>query len=356
MKLLFESDPPYARWCLTGNGSPIEKKCLVTSGWEAKLIKSYAEINDVDAVGYFLHHGGEGITSSTSLLSPQFIRKVERSIRFLPEHNGMTLRIAQSWMERLPKIPHVVLCDTALFSNLPLEVSTYAVPYKLRKAGIRRYGGDGICHEWAWARTKSLFPTAADKTISVHLGNLTNVAAIKNGIAVETSIGFTPTEGIISPRSCGDIDPTIIVQLISAGMSVREINKLLSNESGFTGLLGRECVFDDINRNAQNPETVSVRKQFGYALKKYIGAFVAVLGGVDAIVFTGERIRESIELISEVCRSCKCLGLQSHSGIKKYDTYVRLSSIESKVNAICLDYNKWNAFDETINTFLRKEN
>lgn len=354
MMMLFDPDPPFVRWYSFGRGISEERTQRFTPEWYRNEFENMKS-KGAKAIGYLLYHGGEEITEPVKLLSQDSLSKIENCIRFLPERNEMTLRIARYWMRELPEIPHFLLCDTALFAHLPPEASTYAIPYQLRGEGIRRYGGDGLCHQWAWGQICSLKMKLYKRIISIHLGDHTNIAASKNGKAVETSIGFTPIEGIISSNGCGDIDTAIVLQLVSAGMSLEEINQSLSREGGFTGLLGKRRSLTDILQKTEDPHTNFVRDLFYYQVKKYIGAFISVLGGVDAIVFVCDYVDESNELIEETCRSLDFLRLKRREKAKVQHGYWIFSEKNSEVDVFCFKYDKLNILARKLINLTTKE-
>lgn len=355
MVVLFDPSPPLLRWCTIGGGNLSEGSCEFGEYWQNAVVAHVRDLADVDTVGYVLHHGGEEIDNPVSRMTPDSLKSLERCLRFLPEYNEVTLLTAEYWMSRLPNIRHILLCDTAYFVKLPPEASDYAVPSELRKDGIRRYGGFGLCHQWAWEQTELLLDHQARRVISVYLGDRSNLAAIANGSPVDTTIGFTPVEGIISSGGCGDIDPTIVFQLHSTGMSLREITRMLSRESGFTGLLGRDCVFADILRGWDEPEISPAREIFCYNVRKAIGAFISVLGGVDAIVFLSETPLESMRLILELCTSMEFLGANCRLAPEKQGNVWSLVHGGSGIEMYCLTYDKWHTLVELTNKFTLQE-
>lgn len=327
MILIFEPAPPFIVWSKRESKHFSQNKCLFKPGWFATVLKDIGDIKKVKAIGYVLHHGGEEIDKAISRIVPETIKKVKRSIKYFPEYNSITSKVLDHWMTELPDISHVLLCETAYFLNMPQEASTYAVPYELRKKGIRRYGGYGLCHQWASEQMASDAEKFVQKLVSVYLGDTTNIAAIKNGKAIETSIGFTPVENMLSLRNCGDIDPTIIFKLHSTGMSFEEINELLSEKSGFVALNGGNCSFLDIVQRGNKSIKAGVREIFLYTVIKHIGSFISILGGVDALVFTSEHIQETMDFIQEISDAFAFLGL---------------------VDVVCLKYNKHEVMTEKV--------
>jgi acetate kinase len=355
MKLFFDADPGSVHWCNAEDGNLSEHSCRFDEEWPERVAATIAGPTSLDAVGYLLYNGGEEIRSPVTRISKELLVSIEKCIPLLPEHNEITLKTVESWMIRLHDVPHYLLCDTAFFAGLPSPASTYAVPYDLRQKGVRRYGGYGLCHQWAFGQASALAGKSLGKVVSIYLGNRTNAAAIKNGAAVETSIGFTPVEGIVSANSCGDVDPTVVFQLISAGMSLEEVNRLLSRESGIHGLLGKPASFATIAQQTSDVDTASVKDVLLYSLRKHVGAFVSVLGGIDAIVFTTEHPNEVMSFVAEVCQSLRFLGLEIIPDVSSMGDSYTLSAPESRIGAFCFQYNKWKTVAAHIRNFTTKE-
>lgn len=330
MMILFESDPPFIRWsvmdgrCLSRGKFIFDRMRLEKVG--RKFLKAHAGKN-VSFV-YLLPNGGEEIDRPVSLLTGGLLAKMERCVKFLPEQNDVIYKTAKHLFAKFPDSRHVLFCDTSFFIGLPKTASTYAIPHNLIKKGIRRYGGYGLCHQQAWEEVRSRFGKGVQRVISVYLGGTPNIAAIKNGAPVETTIGFTAVEGIPSASACGDIDPTIIFQLHAEGMSFERINDLLSEESGLGCIPGK------------------AREVLKYHIVRYVGAFISVLGGVDAVVFTAENIKDSKKLISEICHLLDFLGFKSKMNLRKSGGGTILSKDNSRIKGLCLQYDKCKILNE----------
>lgn len=338
MLLLFVPNPPDLQVSIVRKNKFNEVTIPFSPDWVEKLAEHITDLRQIDAIGYLLYHGGETIQKPVTKLSTASLTKLESLIKFLPEYNEMTYKTAGYWFKKLPKIPHLLFCDTAFFAELPLKASTYAVPYRLRKTEhIQRFGGYGLAHHWAWQQIQSIGSTPIQKVISIYLGNNSNVTAIKAGKAVDTSVGFTPVEGIISTTGCGDIDPTIIFYLYSGGMSFNEINTLLSQESGLTALVGKKTNFLDFIHN----ESATFREIFRYSIIKYLGAYISILGGIDAIVFLSEDIHESRGFILEICQVLEFMGIQFLKQPTRNKTFWKFTNQNSLITVFGLQYNKW---------------
>lgn len=352
MILIFEPSFPFLRYCKIKDGDLTVDSIKFKTNWLSSVLKILKEVNDIEAIGYLLPHGGSQIQYPVNKLSSEILAKVGKSIKFFPEHNNIIFKISKYLMSKYPVVPQFLFCDTAFFINLPAEASTYAVPHQLYKKGIRRYGAYGLCHESSWEKTFVLGQGSVQKLISVYLGNQTNICAIKNGKPVETTIGFTPVEGIPSLTSCGDIDPTIIFQLYSMGMTLGEINQCLTEKSGFSGLSGKKLTYTEILKEEDNPSGTSIKKIYIYNIIKYIGAFMAILGGADAIVFITEYFNETKPVILEICNLIDILEIKDKLVMKEDKDMYALTDVNAKTKIFCLNYDKWRIMTEKIRAML----
>jgi len=354
MMLLFEPDPPFVRWCAVVDGALCEGSVEPDPDGFAELGDRLDGLENVDTVGYLLHHGGAEVDRAASLLTPDRIAQLEHMVRLLPEHNDVTTKAAKYGLDRLPGARHVLLCDTAFFASMPPEAAMYALPYELSKAGLRRSGGSGLCHQWAWRQARLAGGDAIGKLVSVYLSDRTNLAAVHDGRSIETTIGFTPVEGIPSSTGCGDIDPTIIFQLHSAGMLFDQINRLLTQRSGFTGLLDRKCSLSDLLRAEDNHKKSEVLEVYYYSVLKHIGAFIAVLGGVDAIVFVSEQLEETADLMLQISRALAFAGVECGDRPDRDTRCWRLTRPNSRVRVFGLHYDKWRVMAQEVIHFINE--
>jgi len=342
MLLLFDPDPPYLRWCVFEQGAVRASRCPFGAEWLQTVKKGAGNLGRVKAVGCLLRHGGDRIKEPVVRVTPQTLSEVENAVRFLPEFNDITYKVLDRWTQELPGIPHFLFCDTALFSGLPDVAGTYAVPEELRDKGVRRYGSYGLVHHWAWEKARSLFGANVGKMVCVYLGDHTNVAALRDGKSLDTTIGFTPVEGIPSRTGCGDIDATIVFELLSSGMSFREINELLSRKSGFKALLGHHCSYRDFACEPAGADTTAARDILVYDVVKSIGAFTATLGGLDTLTFATRHPEESISIIREICGRLDFLRVRLHPvGPAAGEDAWKLSDNSSKMNVSLLKSDIW---------------
>lgn len=264
------------------------------------VLKSKSEI---DAIGHRVVHGGEYFSESV-VIDSKVINVIQECARFAPLHNPHNLEGIRVAMEFFPNVPNVAAFDTQFHHTIPPQAYLYAIPtYFYYRDGIRRYGFHGLSHCYITYRFSRLIekPTEEVKLISCHLGNGSSITAVKNGKSVDTSMGFTPLEGLVMGTRCGDIDPEVVIYIMAReNLSISETSSLLNKQSGLLGLSGISNDMRHILEEADkgNLQCKYAFEVFSYRVKKYISAYLGVLNGVDGIVFTagiGEnsyRVRE----------------------------------------------------------------
>ena len=270
---------------------------------EAGTIK---DVSEIEAVGHRVVHGGESFTQSC-LIDKEALEKIQECFELAPLHNPHNYRGIRLMQEALPNVPHVAVFDTSFHQTMPKYAYIYALPYEVyQKYKIRRYGFHGTSHRYMTYAVETRFakrPRKEFKIITVHLGNGCSVAAVDGGRSIDTSMGFTPLEGLIMGTRCGDIDPAIILYLMAKeDQSVQEMNTVLNKFSGLKGISGvsndmRELI--EAMREGNERATLAV-KAFCYRVRKYIGAYHAALGGTDYIAFAGG-IGENSAVVRELC-------------------------------------------------------
>ncbi|EDS76193.1 acetate kinase [Clostridium botulinum C str. Eklund] len=255
---------------------------------EYGVIKDMAEIS---AVGHRVVHGGEKYAESV-LIDSEVMKALEEFIKLAPLHNPPNIIGINACKELMPNTPMVAVFDTAFHQTLPDYAYMYSLPYDLyEKHGIRKYGFHGTSHKYVSAMAAKVLGKSIEdlKLITCHLGNGSSLAAVKNGKCVDTSMGFTPLAGLTMGTRCGDIDPAIVTFLIKElNYSVDEVNKIMNKESGVLGISGISSDFRDILKAAAegNERAELALNIFKNKVIQHIGAYTAVMGGVDAIVFT----------------------------------------------------------------------
>lgn len=275
--------------------------------------------SEIEAVGHRVVHGGEEFTDSV-LITSELMTRLRALIELAPLHNPHNIRGINACQKALPHASQVAVFDTAFHHSMPPHAFIYGIPYVFYKRySIRRYGFHGTSHKYVCDRAAALLgkPLSELNLISCHLGNGSSVAAVKGGVSVDTSMGFTPLEGLLMGTRSGDIDPAIILHIMSREeLSLHEGNTLLNKHSGLAGISGissdmREVVEAAKSGNGNAKLAIDV---FCYRLKKYIGSYLAVLGGLDALVFTAGIGENSAIVRSQTCDGLEFLGIKIDAG------------------------------------------
>jgi len=263
------------------------------------------DLSSLDVVAHRVVHGGEYFHMPT-LVNDEVIQKIKELIPLAPLHNGANLEGILVAKERFPHAKQVAVFDTAFHFHMPREAYIYALPYEMyEKHKIRRYGFHGTSHSFVSKEASKILKKDLSELnlITLHLGNGASACAIEKGISIDTSMGFTPLEGLVMGTRCGDIDPAIIMYMQrELGLSVEKIDKLLNKESGLFGICGVNDVRSLCNEDDEKSKLaldIMMRR-----VKKYIGSYMALLGSVDAIVFTGG-IGENSSYVREMIMKSK---------------------------------------------------
>ncbi len=262
-------------------------------------------LDQIGAVGHRIVHGGEKFSESV-YVTEQVIADIELCSELAPLHNPPAVQCIRACREIMPNVPHVCVFDTAFHQTMPPRAFMYALPYEFyENFGIRKYGAHGTSHRYLAQRTAEILGDRVDnlKLITCHLGGGCSVTAIDHGMSVDTSMGFTPLGGVMMGTRCGDIDPSIVTYLMEQeGYTPSEITSVMNRESGLYGVSGLSADMRDIDAATKTGHKRSALAYDMYAnsVKKMIGAYIAEMGGVDAIVFSGgvgensERMRRMI--------------------------------------------------------------
>jgi len=289
----------------------IEYMLGILSSKEYGCIKSFDEI---DAVGHRVVHGGEKFNSSV-LLTDEVIAGIEECIQLAPLHNPPNLSGIYAMSSILPDVPQVGTFDTAFHQTMPDHAYIYALPYSLyKKHAIRRYGFHGTSHRYVSQRAREILAGKdIRKIITCHLGNGASIAAVVDGMSVDTSMGLTPVEGLVMGTRCGDIGPGVINYVMQCEDIGREtVNTLINKHSGLLGVSGVSSDMREVEAAAANGNERAqlALRMFSYRARKYIGAYAAAMGGVDAVVFTGGIGENSDSTRCEIAKDLDFLGLE----------------------------------------------
>jgi acetate kinase len=287
--------------------------------WAASQDSGISEIKsmaDIHAVGHRVVHGGETFTDSV-LINDEVIAGIENCIDLAPLHNPTNLRGIREVRQLLGmRIPQVAVFDTAFHHSLAERAYLYAIPYHLYlRYRIRRYGFHGISHRYMAYRYRTIRNLERKQTniVSLHLGNGCSAAAIRAGTSIDTSMGMTPLEGLVMGTRSGDVDPAILGFIAGKeGLSIHEVETMLNKQSGLLGLSGLTHDMRDLQIEVQEHADRRAKLAidiFCYRIRKYIGAFLAAMGGADAIVFTGGIGENSPAVRAGICEGLEWAGL-----------------------------------------------
>ncbi len=303
-------------------------------------------IDEINAVGHRVVHGGEKFAHST-LITDEVIEKIEEVSTLAPLHNPHNLSGIKVCKELLPNKPQVGVFDTAFHQSMPEEAYIYAIPYEYyEKHGVRRYGFHGTSHKYVANRAAELMEKDFDelKIITCHLGNGASVAAVNKGESIDTSMGMTPLEGLVMGTRSGDIDPAIIPFLMDKeDLSTKEIDNILNKKSGLLGVSGVSNDSRDVRQAARNGNHRAelADQVFSYRVKKYIGSYMAALNGADAVVFTGGIGENAAGVREHILADLDNLGFQLDPKANKVRGEEReITTENSKVKAFVIPTNE----------------
>ncbi len=280
-------------------------------------------LDEINAVGHRVVHGGEQFRESV-LVTEEVTQVLEKFVELAPLHNPPNLKGIYALRSLVPGIPQVAVFDTAFHHTMPIHAFMYAIPYALyKKYAIRRYGFHGTSHRYVSKRACEILNVDPKQTkiITCHLGNGSSACAIKNGESVDTSMGFTPVEGLIMGTRSGDIDMGAVAYIMDKeGVGTKTASTLFNKHSGLLGITGISSDFREISEAADKNGDERARlaiKMFDYRIKKYIGAYAAAMGGVDVLVFTGGIGENSAITRSGICEDLGFLGIEIDEEINK---------------------------------------
>lgn len=305
------------------------------------------DLNEIDAVGHRLVHGGETFKGSC-YLDDVTIKGVEDCSDLAPLHNPANLKGIYALRNLLPDVPQVGVFDTSFHQTMPDYSFMYALPYSLyKKYGIRRYGFHGTSHSYVSKRACEILKVDynTQKIITCHLGNGASVTAIKNGKSVDTSMGLTPVEGLIMGTRSGDIDAGALTLIMEKEeIDYSSLNTLLNKHSGVLGISGISSDMREVESAAAEGDerAILALKMYDYRVKKYIGSYAAAMGGVDIVVFTGGIGENAVEARENICKDLEFLGLefdkQHNDGVHSKE--VVISKEGSRVTVIVVPTNE----------------
>ena len=315
---------------------------------DALVSPEYGVISSMDeivAVGHRVLHSGEDFNDSVKI-TPETLAKIEANIDLGPLHMPANIMGIKACMEVMPSAPQVAVFDTTFHSTMPAHAYMYAIPYEdYKEFKVRKYGFHGTSHLFIAGETAKLVGKKDFKMVSCHLGNGASLCAIVNGKCIDTTMGFTPLEGLLMGTRSGDIDPAAIEFLMDKkGMDIHEALNYLNKKCGVLGVGGVGSDFRDLEKAVRegNERAILAMDMFCYRVKKYIGAYAAAMGGLDAIVFTGGIGEHEAIVRRQVVEGLEFLGLDFNYEYNEdpEDGITELSNSNSKVKVYILPTNE----------------
>ncbi len=304
---------------------------------EHGVIKS---VQEIDAVGHRVAHGGEIFTQS-ALITEHVKQEIEKCIELAPLHNPANLMGIVSMEKLLPGVKQVAVFDTSFHQTMPKESYLFAIPYEYyEKYKIRRYGFHGTSHKFVAQKCCTMMGVDFESVniITCHLGNGASVAAIKKGKSIDTSMGFTPVDGLMMGTRCGAIDPGVLLFIAEKeNLSLKDVNNVINKKSGVLGISGLSSDMRDLeNASAEGNERAALAiRMYAYRVKKFIGAYAAAMGGVDYIIFTGGIGENDYEIRRMVCEGLEFLGVdfdvEKNHKLRGKDTEITKPESKTKV-------------------------
>ena len=312
---------------------------------EVLLDKEYgvlSTLEDIEAVGHRVVHGAEEFVCS-QLITDKVVAQIEKCVDLAPLHNPANLLGIRAVTAVLPNVPQVAVFDTAFHQSMPQYAYMYSLPYEYyEKYRIRRYGFHGTSHKYVSAKGAKFagLDINNSKIVTCHLGNGSSISAVLNGKSIDTTMGFTPLEGLTMGTRCGSIDPDVVTYLQEKeGLTPAQISQVMNKKSGFIGLsqLSSDARDLDDAANSGDPKAKLVLKKLTYEIIKYIGAYAAAMNGLDMVVFTGGIGENNSRIRRRVCENLAYLGVTfdyEANVVRGVDTMISLPDSKVKVALI----------------------
>ncbi|WP_107789179.1 acetate kinase [Campylobacter concisus] len=319
-----------SRAVLKANGETYEIKRFIKDhhdGLEAMnelFVTSHTlhDLSELDGIGHRIVHGGESFFSSM-IVDESVIKKIEEISPLAPLHNPGHLAGIKNAMKESKNVPHVVVFDTVFHQSMPEYAYRYALPYDVCKTHhIRKYGFHGTSHRYVCKQAAKMLGIEFDKfnAISLHLGNGASACAVQNGKSIDTSMGLSPLEGLIMGTRSGDMDPAVVIYLLNIGvLKWNEIDNFLNKKSGLFGICGSSDMREVVAKMQNDERAKLAFEMFCYRVKKYIGSYYAILGRVDALIFTGGIGENAPNTRQKICDELKHLGIHINHDLNFQD-------------------------------------
>lgn len=295
---------------------------MVIEALTDKEVGVISDMKEIDAVGHRVVHGGE-IFSGSVVIDDKVMEALEQCVELAPLHNPANIIGIEACSKIMPGVPQVGVFDTAFHQTMPQKAYMYALPYEMyTKHKIRRYGFHGTSHKYVSGRAADMLGKKPEdlKIITLHLGNGSSITAVDGGKSVDTTMGFTPLAGVAMGTRCGDIDPAIVTFLMEKeGLDEKGVNDLMNKQSGVFGISGLSSDFRDLEKAAgEGDERAKLAlEMFAYTVKRYVGAYAAVMGGLDAIVFTAGIGENTAMMRAMITEGLEFMGIKVDAELNK---------------------------------------
>ncbi len=308
---LFHVENADAKTLTKGHVKPMSHKTAVRKLIE--WLNSNAYDKDLNAVGHRVVHGG-GKFKRPQLVSPELTAYLTQIAPFAPNHLPQEIKVIKAISKVYPSLKQAACFDTAFHRDMPDLAQTFALPGFLKEEGIIRYGFHGLSYEYIMSKLENVAgpETANGRVIIAHLGSGASMAAVKGGKCIDTTMGFTPTGGLMMSTRCGDLDPGVIIYLLGRkGFRPSIINDLVNRRSGLLGVSGTSPDMEELlKKETENPQAAEAVDLFCYQAKKFLGALAAVLSGLDTLVFTAGIGEKAPSVRRRICKDMSCLGIR----------------------------------------------
>lgn len=326
---------------ISNHGEGLKQVLSLLSEGENAVI---ASPEDITAVGHRVVHGGEHFTGAT-IINDEVKHQIKKLFSLAPLHNPVNYKCIEVAEQTFSSAKQIAVFDTAFHQTIPQEAYRYAIPeWYYKEHGIRVYGFHGTSHKYVSEQAIKNLNKADSKIISVHLGNGCSITAIKNGKSIDTSMGFGPLSGLMMGTRSGDIDPSVIFHLMEhAGYTLEQLSTLLNKQSGLLGV-GGSSDMRDINKLVKEGNEIAklALEIYAYRIKKFIGAYTAILNGVDALIFTAGVGENDAEMRLSVCKNLEYLGISID--VAKNKNYkgelLNISNDDTKVEVLVIPTNE----------------
>ncbi|HVX28431.1 MAG TPA: acetate/propionate family kinase [Parafilimonas sp.] len=295
--------------------------------------------NAVKAIGHRVVHGMQH--TKAEIISDELLNELNKISNYDPDHLPAEIDIIQTLQKKYPQLIQVACFDTAFHTTIPSVAKTFAIPKKYSDEGIRRYGFHGISYSYLLQQLiKENAEEAKGKIILAHLGNGASIAAVKDGKCIDTSMGFTPAAGIVMSTRSGDLDPGIAWYLMQQGMDAKAFNNLINHQSGLLGISGASSDMQDLlQQEKTNTDAALAVDIFCYQIAKYIGAYIAALNGLDALVFSGGIGENASVIRARICDAFQYINL-SIDQQKNNNNELVISNNQSKIKVYVIPTNE----------------